>query len=81
MCVLHLHYLRAAMADDVLLAGINDRDLDQSAGLPISAGGHQIITGWKRRKKVKKGRWTEKGSGEKVKMGFVPPQYLHFNWV
>lgn len=62
----HLHYLRAAMADDVLLAWIYDRDLDQSAGLPVAAWSHQLVTGWKRRKKVKKDGETEKGSGEKV---------------
>lgn len=36
VCAPHLHYLRAAMADDVLLAGVYDRDLDQSAGLPVA---------------------------------------------
>lgn len=66
VCVPHLHYLCAAMADDVLLAGIYDRDLDQRAGLPVTTWGHQIVTGCKRRKKVKKDGETEKGSGEKV---------------
>lgn len=66
VCVPHLHYLRAAMADDVLLAGIYDRDLDQSTGLPVTTWGHQTVAGWKRRKKVKKDGETEKGSGLKV---------------
>lgn len=69
VCVPHLHYLRAAMADDVLLAGIYDRDLDQSTGLPVTTWGHQTVAGWKRRKKVKKVKKdgeTEKGSGLKV---------------
>lgn len=43
----YLHYLCAGLSDEVLLVGIYDSHLDQSIGLPVSSGGHQIITGFR----------------------------------
>lgn len=43
----YLHYLCAGVSDEVLLVGIYDSHLDQSIGLPVSAWGHQIITGYR----------------------------------
>lgn len=47
VCVLpYLNYLCAGLRQEVLLVGIYDSHLDQSIGLPVSAWGHQIITGY-----------------------------------
>lgn len=42
----YLHYLCAGVEDELLLLGIYDSHLDQSIGLPVSARGRQIITGF-----------------------------------
>lgn len=43
----YLDYLCAGVRHEVLLVGIYDSHLDQSIGLPVSAWGHQIITGYR----------------------------------
>lgn len=66
VCVLpYLHYLCAGMRDEVLLVGIYDSHLDQSIGLPVSAWGHEIITGYREEERQRGGEGgRDDGEGE-----------------
>ena len=61
----YLHYLCAGMRDEVLLVGIYDSHLDQSIGLPVSAWGHKIITGYREEERQRGGEGgRDDGEGE-----------------
>lgn len=60
----YLNYLCAGVRHEVLLVGIYDSHLDQSIGLPVSAWGHQIITGYTEEDR-EEGRADREQDGEK----------------